>query len=143
MVPPPEGLINQSVTRAEKVKPLLTNQWCSGQPERFRHSPQAREDVNYPTINQGNASSNLALHPKHSSTPKHNGPVFDRTGGGLRRGHRSYAVRMSDSPLSPQEIRAAAAAHAELGPEYSDADWARWHRGGHASVRTGPWVGQG
>ena len=28
---------------------------------------------------------------------------------------------MSDSPLSPQEIRAAAAAHAELGPEYSDA----------------------
>ncbi len=32
-----------------------------------------------------------------------------------------YAVRMSDSPLSPQEIRAAAAAHDELGPEYSDA----------------------
>jgi hypothetical protein len=28
---------------------------------------------------------------------------------------------MSDSPLSPQEIRAAAAAHAELGPEYNDA----------------------
>src|SRR5271170_1719289 len=28
---------------------------------------------------------------------------------------------MSDSPLSPQEIRAAAEAHAELGPEYSDA----------------------
>jgi hypothetical protein len=28
---------------------------------------------------------------------------------------------MSDSPLSPQEIRAAAAAHEELGPEYSDA----------------------
>jgi len=28
---------------------------------------------------------------------------------------------MSDSPLSPQEIRAAAAAHYELGPEYSDA----------------------
>jgi hypothetical protein len=28
---------------------------------------------------------------------------------------------MSDSPLSPQEIRAAAAAHQELGPEYSDA----------------------
>ncbi len=28
---------------------------------------------------------------------------------------------MSTSPLSPQEIRAAAAAHAELGPEYSDA----------------------
>lgn len=28
---------------------------------------------------------------------------------------------MSDSPLSPQEIRAAAAAHDELGPEYSDA----------------------
>jgi hypothetical protein len=28
---------------------------------------------------------------------------------------------MSTSPLSPQEIRAAAAAHKELGPEYSDA----------------------
>jgi hypothetical protein len=28
---------------------------------------------------------------------------------------------MSDSPLSPQEIRAAAETHAELGPEYSDA----------------------
>ncbi len=28
---------------------------------------------------------------------------------------------MSDSPLSPQEIRAAAEAHQELGPEYSDA----------------------
>jgi hypothetical protein len=27
---------------------------------------------------------------------------------------------MSTSPLSPQEIRAAAAAHKELGPEYSD-----------------------
>jgi hypothetical protein len=31
------------------------------------------------------------------------------------------AVRMSDSPWSPKEIRAAAAAHDELGPEYSDA----------------------
>jgi hypothetical protein len=28
---------------------------------------------------------------------------------------------MSTSPLSPQEIRAAAATHEELGPEYSDA----------------------
>ena len=28
---------------------------------------------------------------------------------------------MSDSPLSPSEIRAAAEAHEELGPEYSDA----------------------
>ena len=28
---------------------------------------------------------------------------------------------MSDSPLSPAEIRAAAAAHVELGPEYNDA----------------------
>lgn len=28
---------------------------------------------------------------------------------------------MSTSPLSPQEIRAAAGAHGELGPEYSDA----------------------
>ena len=44
-----------------------------------------------------------------------------RTGGGPRRAHRSYAVRMSDSPLSPQEIRAAAAANAELGPGYRDA----------------------
>ncbi len=37
----------------------------------------------------------------------------------LRR--RSYAFCMSDSPLSRQEIYAAAAAHDELGPEYSDA----------------------
>jgi hypothetical protein len=37
----------------------------------------------------------------------------------LRR--RSYAFSMSDSPLSRQEIYAAAAAHEELGPEYSDA----------------------
>jgi len=36
-------------------------------------------------------------------------------------GRRRYAVGMTDSPLSPQEIRAAAAAHHELGPEYSDA----------------------
>ena len=36
-------------------------------------------------------------------------------------GHRRYAVGMTDSPLSAQEIRAAAAAHDELGPEYSDA----------------------
>ncbi len=36
--------------------------------------------------------------------------------------HRqSYAFCMSDSPLSRQEIYAAAAAHDELGPEYSDA----------------------
>src|SRR5215471_4878995 len=33
----------------------------------------------------------------------------------------SYASCMSDSPLSGQEIYAAAAAHDELGPEYSDA----------------------
>jgi hypothetical protein len=32
-----------------------------------------------------------------------------------------YAVRMSGSSLSPPEIRAAVAAYAELGPEYSDA----------------------
>ena len=38
---------------------------------------------------------------------------------GLRR--QSYAFSMSDSPLSRQEIHAAAAAHDELGPEYSDA----------------------
>src|SRR6516165_7310568 len=34
---------------------------------------------------------------------------------------RSYALSMSDSPLFRQEIYAAAAAHDELGPEYSDA----------------------
>lgn len=33
----------------------------------------------------------------------------------------SYPVRMCDSPLSSQDIRAAAAAHDQLGPEYSDA----------------------
>jgi hypothetical protein len=44
-----------------------------------------------------------------------------RTGGGSLRAHRSYAVRMSDWPVSPQEIRAAAAANAELGPGYRDA----------------------
>jgi len=37
------------------------------------------------------------------------------------RGNRSYPARMSTSPLSPQEIRAAAEVHRELGPEYSDA----------------------
>jgi hypothetical protein len=37
----------------------------------------------------------------------------------LRR--RIYAACMSDSPVSRQEIYAAAAAHDELGPEYSDA----------------------
>ena len=67
---------------------------------------------------------------------------------------------MSDSALSPQEIQVAAAAHAELGPEYSDAavalfleleivvcvadaDWADRHRGVQTLVRTGPRVGQG
>ena len=34
---------------------------------------------------------------------------------------RSYAFCMSDSPLSRQDIYAAAAAHDELGPEYGDA----------------------
>jgi hypothetical protein len=33
----------------------------------------------------------------------------------------SYPAHMTDSPLSPQEIRAAAEVHRELGPEYSDA----------------------
>ena len=33
----------------------------------------------------------------------------------------SYASVMSTSPLSPDDIRAAAEAHAELGPEYRDA----------------------
>src|SRR5215472_3908128 len=37
----------------------------------------------------------------------------------LRR--QSYGLGMSDPPLSRQEIHAAAAAHDELGPEYSDA----------------------
>ena len=36
-------------------------------------------------------------------------------------GRQSYASCMSDSPLPRQEIYAAAAAHDELGPEYSDA----------------------
>jgi hypothetical protein len=34
---------------------------------------------------------------------------------------KSYPAHMTDSPLSPQEIRAAAEVHRELGPEYSDA----------------------
>ena len=33
----------------------------------------------------------------------------------------SYPATMSTSPLSPEDIRAAAEAHRELGPEYSDA----------------------
>jgi hypothetical protein len=33
----------------------------------------------------------------------------------------SYPAHMTDSPLSPQEIRVAAEVHRELGPEYSDA----------------------
>jgi ribose 5-phosphate isomerase RpiB len=61
---------------------------------------------------------------------------------------------MSDPPLSPQEIRAAAAAYAELGPEYSDAVAASLERveqkivvraggtGAGASMRTGSRVGQ-
>jgi hypothetical protein len=39
----------------------------------------------------------------------------------LRRSHGSYAAHMSTSPLSPEDIRAAAEVHRELGPEYSDA----------------------
>ncbi len=34
---------------------------------------------------------------------------------------KSYPAHVTDSPLSPQEIRAAAEVHRELGPEYSDA----------------------
>ena len=33
----------------------------------------------------------------------------------------SYPAAMSTSPVSPEDIRAAAEVHAELGPEYSDA----------------------
>jgi hypothetical protein len=33
----------------------------------------------------------------------------------------SYPADMTDSPLSPEEIRAAAEVHRELGPDYSDA----------------------
>jgi hypothetical protein len=40
---------------------------------------------------------------------------------GLGRGYTGGLSPMSTSPLSPQEIRAAAEAHKELGPEYSDA----------------------
>jgi hypothetical protein len=116
-----------------------------------------------------------------------------RDGGESRRGHRSYAVRMSDSPLSSQEIRVGARP-ADMGQSErpvglgqcrnllkgtgvgvavsgiavlvggspgewlsgllwvllalvvvraAGADWAGRHRGGRASVRTGPRVGQG
>jgi hypothetical protein len=40
---------------------------------------------------------------------------------GLGRGWTGGLSPMSTSPLDPQEIRAAAEAHKELGPEYSDA----------------------
>jgi hypothetical protein len=40
---------------------------------------------------------------------------------GLGRGWTGGLSTMSTSPLSPDEIRAAAAAQKELGPEYSDA----------------------
>jgi hypothetical protein len=33
----------------------------------------------------------------------------------------SYSAHMTDSPLSPEDIRAAAEVHRELGPEYGDA----------------------
>ena len=49
------------------------------------------------------------------------GPPVRAARAGKVAGRRSYAVRMSDSPLSLQEIRTAATAYAELGPEYSDA----------------------
>src|SRR5580698_4491244 len=39
----------------------------------------------------------------------------------LGRGYPGGLSPMSTSPLDPQEIRAAAEAHKELGPEYSDA----------------------
>ena len=59
-----------------------------------------------------NSTSRL-LNGKYSAVPP-------QAGGESRHAHLSYAVRMSGSPLSPQEILAAAAANAELGPEYSD-----------------------
>jgi hypothetical protein len=40
---------------------------------------------------------------------------------GLGHGYLAGVSPMSTSPLSPQEVRAAAEAHKELGPEYSDA----------------------
>jgi hypothetical protein len=40
---------------------------------------------------------------------------------GLGRGYTGGLSPMSTSPLDPQEIRAAAEAHRELGPEYNDA----------------------
>jgi len=39
----------------------------------------------------------------------------------LMRPMESYPAHMTDSPWSPEEIRAAAEVHRELGPEYSDA----------------------
>jgi hypothetical protein len=35
--------------------------------------------------------------------------------------HESYSTYMSTSPVSPEDVRAAAEAHRDLGPEYSDA----------------------
>lgn len=40
---------------------------------------------------------------------------------GSRRAGKSYAPCVGTSPLSPEEIRAAAEVHRELGPQYSDA----------------------
>jgi len=44
-----------------------------------------------------------------------------RTRMAVRRLGESYPAAMSTSPVSPEDIRAAAEVHAELGPEYSDA----------------------
>jgi hypothetical protein len=52
---------------------------------------------------------------------------------------------MSTSPLSPQEIRAAAAVHQELGPEYSDVvvesyPVSYYRRREHSIRQTGRWA---
>ena len=56
---------------------------------------------------------------EHVSPRPQTRPV--RTGSESQRGRRSYAVRMSDSLLSPQEIRTADEGVRRAGPEYSDA----------------------
>src|SRR5260221_13494394 len=49
------------------------------------------------------------------------GEQGSRRGAACDSATRSYPATMSTSPLSPEDIRAAAEVHRELGPEYSDA----------------------